>query len=512
MKGTIKILSILLCVMTLISFAACKGDVQTTSDVLSEDAQTNIPEQTEGDTEAKTDADTLSSEIQEQTTADGTEPSVTDVQTSNDVNTDSETTVPAEVTEPADTTSQVPNVTEPPTTQAPTEEPVPTETTKVPKVLGVYNCAPDRAIIYGSCEKDSEIVSVYGVFAEKNRSAGEYFYIECSTGASRQTVTLTAQAPGKITSNSVRVDVSYKADQSMLVFGGRNSRIFFQPTLPFYLGQNQADEATLEVTKNLLVKFREKVCKYTGKDTQIIYMICPNPSTVYYDEMRDYISSATGGKKNKTAAWQFVEKMQGVNGFIVPNMYELYDKYKSEDIFYRTDTHWSELGAFYAYTEMIQFVKDDFTKTPMYTLSDFNVVYEDCSAGDYSSMLGSMREQTPFLYPKSSFPTGAYYPARRKSGVNISTAVSYYPEYSSVNGSGLPTCYFMGDSYGANFLPFAGMSFGEMYGSSGDQGVLWNYSVDYGILSTEKPDYILYIFTDRNIGTDLSIILGGLGI
>lgn len=425
-------------------------------------------------------------------TADVTGESTDEVTT--DVVTDGQT---GPVTTQPVTTAPV--TTAPVTTAPVTKEP--TEKTATPKVLGTYNCANDRAIIYGTCEDGSVITSkIKGSSkGENNVSANGYFYVEQTAGA---TITLYATAPGKLASSEVTVKTTLKSDVAMQVFGGQNSRLFFQSTLEFYLGQRKASDSAVNNAKNYITNLKKRICSATGKDTKLIYIVCPNPATVYYDEMRSYISTTASGKKNKTAAWQLVEALQGEDGIIVPNLYEAFEKYKSEDIFFRTDTHWSELGAFYAYTELMPYIKADFKNVKSYSLSNFTIKYTDCPAGDLAGFIGGygMRENTPFLYPKFS-DTGAYYTARRKSGDSISTNVGAYPTTSTLSkyDSSMPTCYYVSDSYGAYFLPWAGLSFGKMFGNS---GVLWNYTIDYDLLKREQPDYVMFIYTDRNIGTD----------
>ncbi len=537
MRSTVRIFSALLCAMMLLSAVSCTGEGEQTTNASISDQNSDVSF-TDRNTYAPSDDDQTQTPIDDTTAADGsvtpndttseqtdvtpdvTDPAVTggtdtsvpttgDHGTSAPVGTDSatdpsdttQTTTSSVITTPQQTT---PPITTSPVTTSPETKP-PTVATAKPVVLGRYNCAPDRVIIYGSCESDSVITS-WGASGKKevNKAGGKYFYVEHSVGSTEK-ITLTATAPGKLESKTVTTTISNAPGTGMSVFGAKNSRMMMQATLNHLLGQVRAQQSDIDNTKQTLIGVRDLIRSYTGKNTKIIYMIAPNPCTVYYDEQRDYLQSAVK-RQELTPAWQFVNAMQGVEGFIVPDLYTRFNQIKSEDIFFRTDTHWSELGAFYAYTEMMKYVKKDFPNAPAYSLNDFNVVYEDCAAGDMAGMIGAtgMREDTPFLYPKFS-EVGAYYPARRAVEKNIGCAPGLYPTYSSIKGSSLPTCYFMADSYGAYFLPFAGMSFGQMYGNA--TGAMWNYTIDWDLLAEKKPDYILYVYTDRNIAPDMAQLL-----
>lgn len=507
-KAFCRLICTALCILTIFSAVSCQGSSSDnteddTSDKMTDSSTdkgtiSDITDKVTEDTEEVTSDDT-----DDNTTTEPNDTSSADT-TGEGANVSPDTTSPT-VT-PADTTAPV---TTAPSTTSPTTNPPatvePTEKTEKPEVLGVYNCAADRVIIFGKCEVGSVITSRIsdGRTKEKNESGNGYFYVEQTAG---KLIVLTATAPGKKESDERTVRTIYNERAANQLFGGQNSRLFYGPTLPFYLGQVNASGGTLNGAKQYANNLKNTIRAATGKNTKIIYMICPNPATIYYDEMRSYISNAVSGQKRKTAAWQFVEAMQGEEGFIVPNLYEAFENYKDEDIFYRTDTHWSELGAFYAYKELMKSVKKDFPKTKTYSVSDFEVKHEDVPRGDLGSFIGgtNMRESTPFLYPKFT-DTGDYYTARRMSGASVSTNVGVYPTTSKLKNynSSMPSCYFIGDSYGANFLPFCGMSFGKMFANG---GVLWQYTIDYELLKREKPDYVMFIYTDRNIDANLGQI------
>ncbi len=516
MRSVIRIIALLLCAMMLASAVACTAekDKTTTDDNItyapSEDTTTQIPITDEVTAEGTRDTTAQESD----STVAETIPSVTDTEATTDTQTatdSTEITVPADTetaveTDTEDKTTTAPITTAPvttapvttaPVTTAPETEPPETEPTKErtdkPVIQGVYYCANDRAIIYGTCESDSTLtIWGNGVGMRTEKSAGKYFYIEQPV-TQKGTVYIAATAPGKVEGSHASVAVQPASNVNTAVFGAKNSRLMYQPTLPLLLGQVAADQNMLNYAKSYLTDLRAQICKATGKDTKIIYVICPNPGTVYSDQMPEYVTMYTGGQKKLTPAWQFVNTMKNVEGFVVPDLYMMYDRYKDQDIFYRTDTHWSELGAYYACEELMRLVRKDFPGMPVYSLSSFKVVHEDHSAGDMAPMIGAggMREEKPILYP-NFYDVGDYYLAHRNGGFGA------FPADGNLNASSdRPSCYFMSDSYGANFLPFAGMYFGKMY--SNRNGVMWTYNLDFNLLAEKKPDYLMYVYTDRNI-------------
>ncbi len=384
----------------------------------------------------------------------------------------------------------------------------PTEKTAIPVITGKVSQAYDRVIIYGTTENNAKI-TYEGKNGEKftDKARGHNFYIEV-TGSGSDLITLYATADGKKDSNKVQVSVSFGGDQTN-VFAGRNSRLFYRPTVSFMLGSVKANESALKYTKNRLTSVLKEVQERTGKDTKLIYLIAPNPVTIYYDEQYDYLIDATGGRRHPTAGSQFVEYMNGDGkheDIIVPDLLKVFDQHKDEMIYFSTDTHWSELGAYYAYAEMMKHINKDFPAAKAHPLSDFDIKIVDCAGGDLVSMLhaDNLREETPFLIAKFK-ETGDVYPVKRSD--NIGYRISginwgLYPKDSYINNPSLPTAYALSDSYGAYFLPFAGMGFSQLrlHGANN------NTPIDIDEIAKYKPDYIIFTYTDRNIDSNLGMI------
>lgn len=382
------------------------------------------------------------------------------------------------------------------------------EKTSTPIITGTVSQASDRVIIYGWTEDGAKITYKGTKTLEfSDYACGSYFYVEVN-GSGTDTVSLYATADGKKPSDRVTVDVTFTKIPNTGTFSGRNSRLFLRGTEGFLIGNSKVSDKTLEATANRLDKIVEKVQSVTGKDTKIIYLFAPNPITVYYDEQHDYLIDASGGKRHSTAASQFVEYMNGEGkneDIIVPDLLALFDQHKDERIFYRTDTHWSELGAYYAYAEMMKYINIDFPGAIAHPLSDFEIKMVDCRAGDLASMLrvSNMREEAPFLHAKFE-DTGDIYPVKRDQiGYRISgIAWGLYPQDSYINNASLPIAYALSDSYGAFFLPFAGMGFSHLR----IHGANNNAPIDYDVLAECKPDYIIFNYTDRNVDNNLGIV------
>ena len=517
-----KIVALALAVITVSGLAACTVDTSTgaahsTDTSFTQEEATGEGTQT---TEASPGETTLPETETETDKAETTAPEETEPVTTQPVTAEPETTEPVttapETTEPETT---LPSETEPPATEPPETEPPETEApttaakevTKAPTVISTASTAPDRVVIFGIAAEECVIISQNGSVVEENRTTGKYFYIEVS-GATGTTasVRLTARAEGKEESSGIICNVTFKKESSN-VWVGRNSRLLYMGTLSNMLGSPVADENEIYTAWGLTNATLKNIQSATGKDTKLIISIIPNPATVYYDEQRDFLYAGGLSKESfpGNVAYQYIEYMN--SNAVTDDIYvldlrqALYD-HKDEQIFFATDTHYTELGAYYCYLEIMEAVKKSHPNVKIRKLgTDYSVEYMDLPGGDMTSMVGlsGMKEHAPFFIANFS-DTGSYYNSKRADGMKVAGfGPSAWQQNSSLNSSSNPTAYFIGDSYGCYILPFIGANFSKVWTNS---GVLWNYTMDYNLLAANKPDYVIFLICERNVKSDLSIM------
>ena len=538
MKKSIKWVSLLLCLVFLIPLAACGGEPAETGSGTAAGDVTQPATESEGedpssDPSTGTMAPTENTEhegtgtpaTEEDTTGAsfGTEPSET---SSGGFATEPNTTTAGGfATEPADTskgetyepetegpittagtetsgeTTKSEGTTTPEVTTAP-EPPKPTETSMRPTSLRAAYIAADRFLVYGVVEKDSTVkVYASGKLLETVSARGECFYVEMFTTGRDQTLEVTATAPGKLESNKSLLTVPYQPRETAAeTFAGKNSQLFYTLTLPFYLGQRVAPPETLASAKGYITARLQQIRATTGKNTEIIYVICPNPVAIYYDYVNDYIPQH---KSWDTPAAQLAAYMKDVDGVHFADVYSALMAHRDEPLFHQTDTHWTEVGAYYAYQQMMGIVKQNFKNAGIWQPGDFTLTFKREVGGDLTSSVTALPgayEWTPYLTPKfASNLRGPFFAIKRATSA-VGVNVGAYPTSSTIPNPDLPVGYLIGDSYGANFLPFAALGFRELYMNP---GVLWNYTIDPAILQEKKPDYIIFVYTERNFFENL---------
>ena len=383
--------------------------------------------------------------------------------------------------------------------------------TSTPKVLGTKMTAGDRVLVYGECEPNSVIRTVINGNEMKNKSKDKYFYIEMGIGGKSE-ITVYATASGKAESAATKVTVTPDGSQTGNVWGGKDSRIFYMPTLHFLISARGDTGYANNFAQGLLAnQTMPKIQEATGKETKLIFCIIPDPATGYYQEQFDYIqnsvlnpSSSIMGVFNKAVNGKHKD-MYAVD--LLPTL----RAHKDESIYFSTDTHYTELGAYYAYLDIMKIVKQNHPNTKVRTVEngDYNIVYKDVPGGDLCGIAGlGMNEVVPFFEANFS-DTGSYYISKRNDGIkSAGFGPGGWQRDSVLNDSNNPTAYFIADSYGCYILPFIGANFSKVWTN---EGVLWNYGIDRNILTQNKPDYIIFVMCQRNIDGNYGNIAGFAG-
>ncbi|MBR6922098.1 MAG: hypothetical protein IKH51_07875 [Clostridia bacterium] len=312
-------------------------------------------------------------------------------------------------------------------------------------------------------------------------------------------VGISACAEGKTESDFVSVAVKNDRgadDTGVAVTLG--SRVIEKKVLPNQYGTNGFSAGNIDAIKDA-VKYRlNKAEKAAGKPVKLVYIIVPDPLTVYPEEltarMKERIYSPNLRLK------QTAEALSGIDGVTVVDLTEaLKNNKENGKLYYKLDSHWTELGAFYGYAEVMSKLG-----LPAHTLSDYRVDYIDIDDTDmnvYSGVgTGEMYESAPFLSAlfEEKTPYGANHPDTARIWdfgyeffINQSTKTN-----ANENG---PSAVMLFDSYGFNIIPYLAESFGVFYTQP-----VWRYGVDYSAVSEIKPDYIIELLAERNLDELLS--------
>lgn len=177
----------------------------------------------------------------------------------------------------------------------------------------------------------------------------------------------------------------------------------------FYTGEGEVEDCrgvtdfTDEQLQRWTMNFELKKTWLAAQGIRYLLVIPPNKSTVYPEYLPDALTR--------------VQPVSGVNEFIdyvkKNSQVELVDLRKTladakatGDVYFKTDTHWNNYGAFHAYAEIIKPIVSWFPEITPLKLEDFSIEKKHGASGDLAGMIGGLEflsEDQFDLTPKKHF-------------------------------------------------------------------------------------------------------------
>ena len=235
-------------------------------------------------------------------------------------------------------------------------------------------------------------------------------------------------------------------------------------TLMTYKGIPQLSNKDKEsITANL-----SKLKKFCDNNNIKLYILIP-PNRILVNKS-DIYPALIYNKENveitKTAEW--IEETLDIN--VIYPYEELYNGVKtgSEPLYFRTDTHWTDSGAYIAYLSLMKIIKKDFKNVKITNLNDFKIsksnlvrvcpVYGYFEGSHYKAMHINDKKilDTQYTYLE---PAGKVIEKHQKRYEK-----SYIKNfYINEDKKSAPNIFLYGDSSSLNLLPSLASSFHKTY-------------------------------------------------
>lgn len=155
----------------------------------------------------------------------------------------------------------------------------------------------------------------------------------------------------------------------------------------------------------------------------------------------------------------------------------------AQRLYYKTDTHWNDYGAFIAYSELMDRIGHYFPGIKRVGIEDFTVKIEEKPGGDLAGMLNrtdAYREGWIILTPKFK-PGGQSGKRPYPNPVNDKRQPMYVREN---NNKSLPKALIFRDSFATALTPFFDESFQSAV-------YVWTHDFLPAIVEAEKPDLVI---------------------
>jgi len=372
--------------------------------------------------------------------------------------------------------------------------------TGMPQVTASVITSPGEACLVGLVEEGAVItVSGEGFEPFQTTAQSERFFIPVKVKEGTHAVVyLTAKLEGKDESVPLETVVNAAASQNLTVFAGLGSQLHYPDTLADYYCTNLIPDGQMKSLDRLLRNKMEKIRAAAGKDTKLVYLFAPDGITAYPETATPEMVANRKGTYSRLQ--QFTDHFKDDPDIYVINSAEIILANKDRGkMYYQTDTHWNELGAYHGYYALMTRLAADFPDAAPREIDQYNIFQGWESGGDLVSFLGCGND------------VGSEYKTYcRPRYTNRATITQYFngtpnPAYSDMIrcdvdddalGLNLPTAMMLCDSFGANLYPFVSDAFDLLV-----RQTMWDYATYTNVIADVQPDYYIHCFVERNLMT-----------
>lgn len=253
-----------------------------------------------------------------------------------------------------------------------------------------------------------------------------------------------------------------------------------------YTGENSfndfqnIDQFTTEEVKSIKRRLKNLCSVLTKDEIKLIVLIPPNKNTIYPEYMPAEIPQIN--KKSRLdqvmGVWNDTDNCKVVD--LRPTMLEAK---KRDKVYNATDSHWTDYGAFLAYQQLSQIMKQDFPAVKVRSIAEFEPESLVIN-GDLTSSFGYFDTQENAVRFKPMFETD-YLVRTIEAPDGFSDMVLTFTD-----NPDLPTAIIYRDSFFAAMVQFILENFKEAEYN-------WSFNVDIDMVRAKKPDYLILEVTER---------------
>jgi len=294
--------------------------------------------------------------------------------------------------------------------------------------------------------------------------------------------------------NLNKFNISPLPDKVMI---GLDGYLFMSGTqLETFQGKNLFSESEL---KSILeeLRYRKNFCDNLG--AKFYFVIIPQKHTIYNEKIPPRFKL----KNEKTLRTQLESYLDTNNfSYIDPTVFIMSKKTEDFPLYFKTDNHWNNLGAFYGSQYIISNIKQDFPQVQSLDLKDYDTEESSGIGGNLAQMLNMQSNFSEIqLIFNPSFTSNAK--MGEKKPYPPTEGFGYPDEFEQVFVNPLANnlkAIFIRESYANSQRQFYKESFGKTL-LIWDR---WQYALNEKILMSERPDIVVIQILESNLTKLLS--------
>ena len=359
-----------------------------------------------------------------------------------------------------------------------------------------------KAVVVGTCDKGASIQAVTKYGTTKAESFYGYFAVSVDCPESSVIVTLTEWLDGEQIGKAVAEECKPRKPGADMwgVVAGQDSHLFLEKAMPEFTGSTKLSAKIVENFKKKIADRVEKA-KKIGDGCEIIYIIVPTQPTAFPEDAGE--SYKAGEETRYTQLMKAITEAGATAIDLRPAFRAARERGDEMPVYYMTDSHWSEYGAYLAYVELFKIVSEKFPEAAPRAFDEFDWTAGEYPSGDVIYYLDldadKIREhqwlRTPAFELTGSLASFSRY---NKSGTLAYSGFSS----TAINGTtlktgnrDLPDMYIFRDSYAAQIMDIVAERCNYSYWPA-----MWSYTWNIAQLKKDEPDYVVYVLSEWNAG------------
>lgn len=359
-----------------------------------------------------------------------------------------------------------------------------------------------KAVVVGTCDRGTTVraATKYGT-AEAETFYG-YFALPVDCPESSVIVTLTEWLDGEQIGKPVAEEcVPRKPGADMWgIVAGANSRLFLQKAMPEFTGSTRMNAKFLENFKKKIADRVEKA-KAVGDGCEIVYIIVPTQATAFPEDAPDKYKA---GEETRYTQMMQAIRDAGATAIDLRPVYRAARERGDElPVYYMTDSHWSEYGAYLAYVELFRHVSERFPEAAPRAFDEFDWTASEYPSGDLIYYLDldatKIREhqwlRTPKFELKGTLKSFSRYNSSGTLAYSGFTNTAINGTTLKTGNRDLPDMYVFRDSYAAQLMDIVAERCNISYWPA-----MWSYTWNIAQLKKDGPDYAVYVLSEWNAG------------
>ncbi|MCR5264438.1 MAG: hypothetical protein K6D94_11220 [Clostridiales bacterium] len=380
------------------------------------------------------------------------------------------------------------------------------EASEKPKITHYKFIKNDLVFFCGSCPSDAVIHVTGGrkeMYFRPDRSGGENdpsFWAAVYIDGGTSVLQITCERPGMSPSSPITMTVRQTHGVTLLedhgvcgVICGDTMQGHFAGAIADYVGSNLLNDKQYDGVRKATQK---KVDSASAAGAKVVYLLVPNPMNIYPETVpEEYVRSSA----DTSLTEQFTEIAEGCGAHVI-DLTDVFleHRYDEYNLFFKTDSHWTQYGAYFGYKALSEYLAEEFPDAAPRDVSQFRFYNKDMISGDMTTHLEIPNEciheyaTLCDLLFESPYEPNFLYPG--KVEVDPSEFKDEHEVHNPDASRSLPNLVFYRDS----FASCSECMFNDC-GKEVKWVEMWDYSFDKSYIDEIGADYVVYLITERNI-------------